>query len=463
MTRRPLQIHRQLVLRRLELAALLIVGISLTPGGNPLRAQSLPGGKLAHPSSLTVALSMKQAVQLALKENPRLLIARLLVDEKNQDRAAALAALLPQASLAAREAIIRFNEQSIIDGPRPVRVGPFQALSGGAVFSQPLVNLGLIRNYQASRQSVETASHEEKTAREEITQAIVSRYLSVLHAIADYQAATTRVALAQRLYAQAQNLQKTGVGTDIDTLRAEVELQNEKQHMIDAKTQRDTSLYALAQPLDLPQDQEPTVTDSMRFYDLPNYNREQLIAEALENRPEMRALISQQRTAHLQTKAASEQRLPSLGFSGFYDYQARRPDDGMPGYTYAFTLQMPLWTSGRLRADRTRAKLEEQHVAEERENLTTAIVQQVKTALVQVEDARHSVEVANLGLKLAQDEVARAERRFQAGVTTNIEVITAQDELARADDNQIGALYRFNQARADLELALGNAENVYGQ
>jgi len=59
--------------------------------------------------------------------------------------------------------------------------------------------------------------------------------------------------------------------------------------------------------------------------------------------------------------------------------------------------------------------------------------------------------------------VARAERRFEAGVTTNIEVITAQDDLARADDNQIKALYRFNQARADLARAEGDAEAVYGR
>ena len=71
--------------------------------------------------------------------------------------------------------------------------------------------------------------------------------------------------------------------------------------------------------------------------------------------------------------------------------------------------------------------------------------------------------MASLGLKLANDEVARAERRFEAGVTTNIDVITAQDQLARADDNQIGALFRFNQARADWARAEGNAEDVYAR
>jgi outer membrane protein TolC len=57
--------------------------------------------------------------------------------------------------------------------------------------------------------------------------------------------------------------------------------------------------------------------------------------------------------------------------------------------------------------------------------------------------------------------VAQAQRRFQAGVTTNVEVVTAQDALARASDNQIGALYQFNLSRAALAHATGEIEAVY--
>jgi outer membrane protein TolC len=48
-------------------------------------------------------------------------------------------------------------------------------------------------------------------------------------------------------------------------------------------------------------------------------------------------------------------------------------------------------------------------------------------------------------------------------VANNIEVIQAQDSLARANDNQIVALYRFNQARADLARAIGQMEKVYSK
>jgi outer membrane protein len=421
------------------------------------------------PSVTSVPVTLKQAVQLALRQNPQVLIAKIAVSQSDRARAAALAELLPQADLAAREAVIRFNVQSIIDlpaigiGPRPLRIGPFQSETGGAIFSQQLLNLGLIRRYQIGRQGVTTARFGESGAREQVTTAVVTQYLSVLEATANETAGAARVALAQRLFDQAERLEKTGVGTAIDTLRAQVELQNEKQRFIDAHTQESVAVYVLAELLDLPGREEPHPTDTMRYFELPKFDRPQIISQALANRPEMKALLSSQRQVELTHKAAAEQRLPTLEFSGFYEYQARRLDAGEPGYTYAFTLNVPLWTSGRIRAEIAQTRLEEERLAQERQGLENTITQQVKTALDQLEAARNAVDVANLGLRLAKDEVARAERRFEAGVTTNIDVITAQDQLARADDNQIGALFQFNQARADLARAEGNAEDVYAR
>jgi len=48
-------------------------------------------------------------------------------------------------------------------------------------------------------------------------------------------------------------------------------------------------------------------------------------------------------------------------------------------------------------------------------------------------------------------------------VANNIEVITAQDALSRANDNQISALYRYNQARADLARSTGQMQSTYGK
>ena len=87
----------------------------------------------------------------------------------------------------------------------------------------------------------------------------------------------------------------------------------------------------------------------------------------------------------------------------------------------------------------------------------------LKSSETRLESARTQVEAANLGVDLAREGVTQAQDRFRAGVATNIEVITSQDELARANDNQIAALYRYNQARADLARSTGQMESLYSK
>lgn len=415
----------------------------------------------APPGSLQ--LTLKEAVQLALKQNPQRVIARLLTFESDRNRDIALSALLPQAHIEGRGSINQYNFQSIERAPMRKAAGPFQVIEAGPAFSQTILNFPQIRGYQIGREGTREARADEQTTRETVVNLVVDQYLLILRALATRDAARVRVALAQRLYEQATELQKTGIGLNIDTVRANVELQNERQNLIDAETLTRTTTYGLAELLDLPRDQDLEVSDRLDFYDLPVLDKEVLLNQALESRPEIRSLNSQKRIAELTTDSAREQRLPQLDFSGFWLYQGSRFNNGIPAYTYALSLQFPLFTGGRIRAETARAKLEEQRVAEVRRQLEAQIVDQVKSALDQLTAARNSVEVANLGYKLAQEEVAQAQRRFQAGVTTNVEVITAQDALARASDNQIGALFQFNLSRASLAHATGEIEAMYSK
>jgi outer membrane protein TolC len=125
------------------------------------------------------------------------------------------------------------------------------------------------------------------------------------------------------------------------------------------------------------------------------------------------------------------------------------------------SLNFPLFTGGRIAAETARADLEMQKNAQQEREQRNVIALEVKTAIVQLEAARHQVEVANLTVNLARQEVEQARDRFQAGVANNIETVTAQEALARANDNQIVALYRYNQARADLARATGQIESIY--
>ena len=406
-------------------------------------------------------LTLREAVQLALKQNPREVIGRLEVEQRERLSDEALARLLPQVAIDSSVSVKRFNGQSITGGHVPTQYGPFQVLNFGGEFSQSLLDLPHIRQFQSSRQDIATAKEERNSTREDIVFTVATRYLFVQRAKATLEAAQARRELAQRLFNQAAQLEKNGIGTALDTLRANVELQNEVQQEIDASSSVQTASYALAFVLSSKPDQEVEAIDAMKYEQPSALDEESLMRTAYQQRPELLAIASAQRSALIETKGVREQRLPSITFDGSYSEQGRIFGESIPAYTFTGTLHLPLWTSGRISAEIAEATLQQQRLAEQRRDIENSVVQQVRTAIEQSRASSGAVTVANNALDLARQEVARAERRFAAGVSTNIDVITAQDQLARASNNQIDALYRYNQSRLELARATGDAENIY--
>ncbi len=444
----------------------LFISLS-TMGVSSSRAQS--SGRDALPANAptqAIRLTLDQAVALALKQNTTAITAVIQAAEAVQDKNVARAALLPQANLESSDSIRRLNIESQFGRQLPgfpQHIGPIQVFQAGPSFSAPVFDLTLWRRYQSQRSLASAAKASSLSTREQVILLVVSQYIGTLRDIATVQAAGSRVDLAQALYNQAADLQKEGVGTGIDTLRANVELQNEKQRLLEAQASRETSLFALSRLLNLDPRQTIELADSLSYFETPQPESERSIEQALSDRQEWKSLNDQIKAAQSQKKQAWDQRLPALRVDGDWLYQGTRLNNGIPTYNYELALNMPLFTGGRIRAETTRADLEIRRLQQQQDDLRNQIGLDVKTALINLTSAKSEVQVANLGVQLSREEVGQARDRFRAGVANNIEVIQAQDSLARANDNQIAALYRFNQARADLARSVGQMENVYAK
>jgi outer membrane protein len=418
----------------------------------------------------SVKLTLEQAVSLALKQNPTEQIALITAAESIQDKDISRAALLPQAEMKTAYSVNRINLQAEFGGKPlvpgfalPGHVGPYEMFSSGPAFSTPIFDLSLWKQYQSARSNMDAAQANSISTREQVILLVVSQYIGALRDVADVEASKSRVDLAQALYDQAADLQKEGVGTGIDTLRANVELQNEKQRLIEAENSRDSSLFGLSKLLNLDPRQKVELADSLGFFETPQPEVNSSIDEALGGRPEWKAIVAQEKALRYDKQSIQDSRLPSLDFNGNWYYLGTKFDNGIPTYQYQASLNFPLFTSGRIKAQVTKADLEVKRIEQQKDDLRNQIGLDVKTSLLNLESARNEVQVANLGVQLANQEVGQARDRFQAGVANNIEVITAQDSLSRANDNQIAALYRFNQARADYARAIGQMERTYSK
>lgn len=412
-------------------------------------------------------LTLEQAVNLGLKQNPTQQIAVLNALESVQDKNITRSDLLPQANLKVQDSANRVNLEAQFGGnfpptfPFPHHIGPYQIFSAGPTFGSSVLDLSLWKNYQASKANVGAAKASSLNTREQVILLIVSQYIGTLRAVANVEASRSRVELAQALYDQAADLQKEGVGTGIDTLRANVELQNEKQRLLEAENDRDQSLFGLNRLLNLDPRQRLELADALSFFETPQPDVDSSINQALADREEWKAIEYQEKALGYEKQSAEYSRLPSLRFDGNWAYLGTSASNGIPTYVYAATAQIPLFTSGRIKAQVAKANLELQKVEQQKDDLRNQIAYDVKTSLLNLSSARSEVQVANLGVKLAQQEVEQAGDRFRAGVANNIEVIQAQDSLSRANDNQILALYRFNQARADYARSVGQMEKTY--
>jgi outer membrane protein TolC len=431
---------------------------------SPIRFAPLLVLAVAASAQAPQKLALRDAVALALKQNPRVILANLAVAQSEQDRALARSALLPQAGANVNETVHRLNLEAALGLPfvgLPQHVGPYETFQFGVGFEAPVFDLTLWRRYRGSQFGIDASRSQETAAREQATLLVVSQYLGSQRAAADVRAAQSRVDLAQALYDQAVDLQKTGVGTGIDTLRANVELQNERQRVIVARTQLETSLLGLARLLSV--DQRIELADEVSFFETPAVQAEQTLERAYAARPELRQIAALQGRAELEQRSASDQRLPRVSVSGAWAQQGLTPGTVIPVYQYSGNIDIPLFTGGRIDAQRAKADLAIRELKQQEQEARDRIALEVKTAIAQLQSARSEVDVANLGIQLARQEVEQARDRFQAGVANNVEVVTAQDGLSRAGDNQIAALYRYNQARAGLAHATGQMEALYAR
>ena len=448
-----------------------ILFFSLLALGSEARAQQ--NVSLQGPVPPALKVTLQQAVSLAIKQNPTQQIGLITAAEAVQDKNISRAALLPQADFGLTDSANRVNLRAEFGGkplitvpgvaPLPGHIGPYQIFQVGPSFSTPIFDLSLWKQYQASRSNMDAAKSGSLSTREQVILLVVSQYIGALRNVADVEASQSRVDLAQALYDQAADLQKEGVGTGIDTLRANVELQNEKQRLIEAQNNRDASLFGLSKLLNLDPRQQVELADSLGFFETPQPEVDSSIDQALEGRPEWKQIEEQEKALKYDKQAAQYSRLPTLKFQGYWQELGISAPTVIPVYQYSAVVDVPIFTGGRIKAQIARSDLEVQRIEQQKEDLRNQIGLDVKTALLNLESARNEVQVADLGVQLAREEVDQARDRFKAGVANNIEVITAQDSLSRANDNQIAALYRFNQARADFARSIGQMERTYSK
>ncbi|MEK7408764.1 MAG: TolC family protein [Acidobacteriota bacterium] len=410
-------------------------------------------------------LTLKQAVDIALapEGNARIQIAEQLTRQAEARSAQARAALLPDLASSISQqnqtrnlAAFGIRIQIPIPGfTFPEVVGPFNTFDTRATAVQNIFDLPSVRRYQASRAGVATAKAECTSTEDQVVQQVARLYLAALRADAALETAKANVALGEALAALAEDRRRAGTGTGLDVTRARVQLAHERQRRVVAENERARAYLELLRAMGVKLGTVLALTDKLAYAAVEPVTVERAIQTALQSRSDLAAQQRREESARLSSSAASFERLPSL--VGFADYGSigASINHGLPTRTYGVSVRLPLYDGGRRGARRQENlaawRQEQIRTRDLREQIELAI----RVALDALRSAADQVKVAEEGLALAESELAQARRRFEAGVTSSLEVTDAQTRLQRARDNQIAALFQHNLARLDLAQAMG--------
>jgi outer membrane protein TolC len=427
------------------------------------------GAQQAIPQRLT----LRQAIDLALKKNLSVRVADAEVDELKGTRERRQAALLPHINGDALENLQNIDLAAMgISFPKinlpalgfsfavPSVVGPFAHYDFRFAASQSLIDRRSYHNWKASQRQEEAAKLNYQDARDLVIRQAAGLYLDAQASAAEAEAAGSRVATSRALEKLALDQHAQGLATAVDVVRAQVQLARDQQNLLVARNTYQTSLIVLARFLGLSPGAPLELAEPLKFHHLESPAADQALRNALEARSDYAALFKRRDSLLEQLKASHTRYFPTLSVNGDYGAIGRQLSSTAGTGEIQGTITVTLFDR-----DRTGEKVELQsqlkRLDAQIDDLSRGIEQELRTAMLDLESTESQVTVTEDALHLAERELSLAQDRFRNGVTDNIEVVTAQDMLASAQDDRILALARHADAGMALARALGATEQIF--
>lgn len=434
-----------------------LASLLLSPASLLVNAQT---SVLVDQPSQPYRLTLSEAIHKGLQANLNVLLAEERINQAEGTRQRKLsAALLPRVSAQtyANEHNVNLHAFGISIPAVPSVVGPLSNYDFRLYAQQNVVDLQSYRTLKASEQAVNTARLDGKDARDLIVRAVAALYLNAESAAARADAAQSRVNDSAALFQLAKDKHDTGTATGVDVLRAQVQLANDRQSLLITQNQFKQALLELARNIGMNPGDPIGLAESLAFHPLQENSIETLVNTALAGRADYLSLASQRKTLVEQQRANRARFYPKLSINGNYGGIGRSLGGVEPTGQIQGQIDITLFDRDR-NGEALELVAQVKAIDDRIADLRRGVDEDIRSALLNLESARQQVDVAHQGQDLAHRELEMSRDRFQQGTTNNVEVITAQDELARAEENYILAVSSYVDGKYALARALGDTE-----
>ncbi|HEY9805891.1 MAG TPA: TolC family protein, partial [Candidatus Obscuribacterales bacterium] len=230
------------------------------------------------------------------------------------------------------------------------------------------------------------------------------------------------------------------------------------QDLTQALSDQRTARRQLAQRLNITQSIDLAAADPVEIAGLWNLSLEQSIVQAFKNRAELEQQLLQRDINEQQRRIALATNRPRLSAFLNTSLQDQFDDDrdAVTGYSVGARVNWNLFDGGaaqaRARQEEIDAEISENQFADTRNQVRLDVEQ----SFFNLQSNFENIQTASVALEQARESLRLARLRFQAGVGTQTDVISAQNELTRAEGNRLNAILNYNRALATLQRAITN-------
>lgn len=425
------------------------------------------------------ALSLKETIEIALKESP---VIRGAEEEVNMAIAQVNMARAGAAPILSTTTFLTTGSMSsIFSTPSPVMPQNIFAVPRSnfydlnLTFMYPLYTGGRLKALIRQAQTAKQASEADLQAmRRDLVLEVKTAYRQVLLA-----QAMQRVA-EQRQQATDERLRIDRVAFDegripkLYVLRDEAEHADANQMFTNAKRDVEMSLVMLRTVMGVSPDSQITLSDTLNYEPLnvqswlsanleptsatpnqPQPNIATLLALAEKNRPELMAARQRVETAQSGIAVAKSAYKPQLSLMAMADSMKAKGMERLTGASFGVIIGLPILDGGMRKAAVNEATAQMRKAQQDYEKVALQVIRDVQTAWLALQAAEQNIKTAEAAIAAAEEDYRVVQMRYESGRGINVEVLDTLTALTRARTNRAQALFDYNLAADQLLRAVG--------
>ncbi len=415
----------------------------------------MTGGRV---TSIPAQLTLHDAEQIAIRNNPRIRVAQLLARAQHQVYRQTRSAYLPQLVGGAVGSKADTGSRFTFDGLRSTRL--ITHAGGGLDFHQLLTDFGHTSNLIASSKLYEKAQNAQAQASTlDIVLITDQAFYNALEATALVKVAQQTVDTRKTTDQQITELTNNKLRSTIDLAFADEDLARAQLLLLDAQTQYNDALNALTSVLGFDRPMTYTVEETGGTTSTPPPDQDQLVQIALKQRPDLMALDYDQQAAKKYARAQWEQLLPTLQTMAVVGGTPVRDDKYFTSNWFGAIgadLEVPLFNGFRYTAEAHEAEDRARAAQENQRDLRDRVVRDVRNAWMQTNTSYQKIAVTEKLLKASNMGLDLAQARYKLGLSSIVELSESQLEQTQASIENVNARYEYELSLAVLNYQLGN-------